>query len=459
MNPLNRMRSIFLKIFLTFWLTVVLVGAAWVITWNLQPEVVVSRWRAMMGGATSLYAQSAAEEMDRNGRAAAEKYLHRLEATTNIRVYLYDQDAQPLAGRKAPTAQELAAHSAHSDEVEFIIQPTTAWAACHAFGPSGHMYVFVAEVPRGPWGGFRPTGPSQALRWTLALLVSGLICYLLTRYLTRPILRLQTAARQIAAGDLSARAESRMERRLDEIGELVRDFNQMADRIETLVASQQQLISDISHELRSPLARLNVALGLARQRAGENATSALDRIDREAERLNDMIGRLLTLARLGSASAPPERSSVQLADLLQEIVEDAHFEAQDMDCSVRLVSSEDVMVEGTPELLRSAIENVVRNAVHYTTPHTPVEVSLSRNGTSPAFAVVTVRDHGPGLPESELQNVFRPFYRLEHARERSSGGAGLGLAITERAVRLHGGTVKARNVPSGGLEVEIRLPI
>jgi signal transduction histidine kinase len=453
------MRSLFLKIFFSFWLTVVLVGAAWVITWNLQPDVVVSRWRAMMGGATSLYAQASSEEMDHNGRAAVANYLQRLQSTTNIRAYLYDDKGQLIAGKKSETAQQLALHAAETNEPEFKVFATMAWSARRAVGPSGNAYVFVAEVPRGPWGGLRPTVPSQLIRWILAILLSGSICYLLTRYLTRPILRLQTAARQIADGDLSARAASKMTRRRDEIGELVRDFNQMADRIETLVASQKQLISDISHELRSPLARLTVALGLARQRAGDGAAHALDRIEREAERLNDMIGKLLTLARLGSASAPPERTSVDLSELLQEIVEDASFEAQDHDCNVRLVCSEDAVVEGSPELLRSAIENVVRNAVHYTAAQTDVEVRLSSNGASIRSARIVVRDHGPGVPEAELVKVFQPFYRLADARERSSGGTGLGLAITDRAVRLHGGSIAARNAVGGGLEVEIRLPI
>ncbi len=456
MNPLSHIRSVFLKIFLTFWLAVVLVGAVWVIMWNLQPEVIVSRWRAMMSGATSLYAQSCAEEMDRNGRAAAAKYLKRLESTTNSRGYLFDENVELIAGRKSHMAQEVAAHAAGSNETEFVIEPTTAWAGRRALGPSGHAYIFVVEAPRGPWGGMKPTVPSQTYRWIIAVLLSGLVCYLLTRYLTRPILRLQMAARQIADGDLSARAASRMERRRDEIGEFVRDFNLMADRIETLVGTQKQLISDISHELRSPLARLTVALGLARQRAGADATSALDRIDREAERLNDMIGKLLTLARLGSASAPPEREPVHLSELLQEVVEDASFEAQDHDCVVKLASTDDVVVNGSPELLRSAVENVVRNAVHYTKPNTDIEVSLKRAGTS---AMVTVRDHGTGVPEDELTNLFRPFYRLADARERSTGGTGLGLAITERAVKLHGGTISAHNAEDGGLQVEIRFPL
>jgi two-component system sensor histidine kinase CpxA len=257
-----------------------------------------------------------------------------------------------------------------------------------------------------------------------------------------------------------------MERRRDELGELVRDFNQMADRIESLVRGQRQLISDISHELRSPLARLNVALGLARQRATAEAAAPLDRIEREAERLNELIGKLLTLARMQDAAGPPEVSRVDLRNLLAEVAEDAEFEAQERGCSVRLteVPASDTVkstakscnVSGSPELLRSAVENVVRNAVRYTAEGSEIQIELT---CTDGWARVRVSDHGPGVPEGELNNLFRPFYRVADARDRRTGGTGLGLAITDRAVRLHGGTVRAENLRQGGLMVEIQLPV
>jgi signal transduction histidine kinase len=449
------MRSLFLKIFLWFWLTVVLVGLALVITWNLQPEVVVSRWRAMVGEATELYAQSCAEEIDRYGLAALNNYLQRLESTTNIHASVFDENGNLVTGKPSETARELEMHAAQTGQAEFRVSPTTAWSARRALGPSGRSYVFVAEFPRGPFAAFRPSTRMQVARWIVAIVVSGFICYLLTKYLTAPMLRLRTAARQIAAGNLSARAGPDMERRRDELGELVADFNRMADRIESLVVSQKQLISDISHELRSPLARLTVALGLARQRSGPDAASSLDRIERESERVNEMIGKLLTLARLDTASVSPEKTEVNLPELLQEVVDDAQFEAQQRDCTVELKTDGECHVMGSPELLRSAIENVVRNAIRYNEPGRSIDVSLS---CEVGRATVKVRDHGPGVPNSELDNLFRPFYRLANARERSTGGAGLGLAITMRAVRLHGGTVEARNALTGGLEIVIQLP-
>jgi two-component system sensor histidine kinase CpxA len=239
------------------------------------------------------------------------------------------------------------------------------------------------------------------------------------------------------------------------LGDLVRDFNRMADRIEALMTGQRQLISDISHELRSPLARLNVALGLARQRAGEAATGSLDRIEREADRLNEMIGKLLSLARMQGAAGPPEKSRVRLDEIVKEVAEDAEFEAQERKCGVRVVGDIKCSTEGSPELLRSAVENVVRNALRHTAPGSEVEITLA---TRDSTAEITVRDHGPGVPEGELQNLFRPFYRISGARERDTGGVGLGLAITDRAIRLHGGTVGAANAPDGGLLVKIRVP-
>ncbi len=298
-----------------------------------------------------------------------------------------------------------------------------------------------------------PTG--WHIAWASALIVSAGICYLLTRYLTGPVLRLRAAARRLAEGDLSARADDRRPRR-DEIGELVRDFNFMAGRVEALVTSQRQLISDISHELRSPLARVNATLGLARQRIGQN--ELFDRMERDTERLNEMIGRILTVARLDMTTTSPEMRRTDLNALVSDIVADAQWEASERNCRVDLVSDGDCVAEANPDLLRSAVENVIRNAVRYTAPGTAVEVHVEcRHGDSGAAAVIRVSDRGPGVPAAELSNIFRPFYRVADARDRQSGGVGLGLAIAERVARIHGGSVRAENRAGGGLEVVLTV--
>ena len=240
----------------------------------------------------------------------------------------------------------------------------------------------------------------------------------------------------------------------------MRDFNAMAGRLQDLVTAQSRLLNDISHELRSPLARLSVALGLAWQRAGADAHSALERIELEATRLNELIGRLLTLARLEGGEDAMRRTAIPLDQLVQDITLDADFEAQTRQCHVRCDVQDEMTVFGSASLLHSAIENVIRNATRHTREGTDVEVQVaqeSRNGKPEA--VVRVTDRGPGVPQEALEKLFRPFYRLDDARGRQTGGVGLGLAITDRAVRLHGGTVRAANRPEGGLVVEIRLPL
>ena len=225
----------------------------------------------------------------------------------------------------------------------------------------------------------------------------------------------------------------------------MRDFDTMASRLEALVKAQSRLLNDISHELRSPLARLNVALGLARQRSGPETAATLDRIEREATRLNELIGRLLMLARLESGEPTLDRVRVHLDDLLRDVIDDAQYEAQGRHCRVICPKADDCLVMGNPALLRSAVENVVRNALRYTREGTDVEVRLDcmQQGYN-AEAVIRVLDNGPGVPEDALGKLFRPFYRLADARDRQSGGVGLGLSITERAVRLHEGHEQAR---------------
>ncbi len=233
----------------------------------------------------------------------------------------------------------------------------------------------------------------------------------------------------------------------------MRDFDAMAERIETLLKAQSRLLNDISHELRSPLARLNVALGLARQREDLENPEMLDRIELEAARLNELIGRILTLARLEDGEQLVPQTPVPLDELVANVTDDAEFEAQARHCHVHTtIPDGDWQVRGNASLLHSAIENVVRNAIRYTQDGTSVEVELSssaRAGTSEA--VLRVSDSGPGVPEGALTKLFEPFYRLDDARGRQTGGVGLGLAITERAVRFHGGKVSAFNRNGNGL--------
>lgn len=315
--------------------------------------------------------------------------------------------------------------------------------------------------PQGDYG--RPHPPplfilDLSFQILIFLVVGGGICYLLAWRITAPVRRLRQAVQQLANGDLSARTGISSHHRGDEIADLGGDFDRMAERIESLLISQKQLVRDISHELRSPLARLQVALGLARRHAEPQTEQALDRIEQESERLNGMIGELLTLSLLENGSTLTLTETVDLHALLTDVVQDADFEAAESTRQVLLLTPEtELLVTGNHELLRRALENVVRNALHYTAAGTTVEVSLEQQLDN--HAVIRVSDHGPGVPESMLEAIFQPFCRVEEARDRQSGGTGIGLAITARTMEQHGGSVRALNRPEGGLVVEIRIPL
>ncbi len=450
------MRSLFLKMFLWFWITVIATGVALVATWIiLEPKNGQSQIQTILAGAAWASGNVAVDEFERQGASAALAYMQEFSQKSHLKTCLFDTSGQIITGSDCAIFDGIVANAPSSGDAGF--RHGFARVVVKLRGKSGREYVYAVEAAErhGPPSGIGALG--VALRWSVTLLVSGIICYLLTRYLTAPILRLREASQQLAQGDLSTRAAAGMERRRDELGSLVQDFNAMAARIEELVSGQRQLIYDISHELRSPLARLNVALDLARGRKGNDP--AFDHMEQDLERLNEMIGRLLTVARLDSSAIPVAMSQVDLSELISQIARSSDLELGKTNAAVQLTLPGQFFVHGNAELLHSAIENVVRNAIRYTGIGNPVEVSVTAQNTAESSrAHIVVRDHGPGVPESELANIFQPFYRIADDRNRESGGAGLGLAIAGRVVRIHGGTIRARNAQPHGLEIEIVLP-
>ena len=449
--------SLLLKIFLWFWVTVIVTGIALVLTFILEPHGVPKQWHSSLTESARYSATIAVETLEHNGPGAASAYLSRLQHESYLHACLFDISGHVIAGSNCQSFQVMASSVTSSNIPNFGMKFGLARVAMILNGPSGRRYIFATELPAGPRAAVGINRLAFVLQWSVALLVSGFVCYLLTRYLTAPILRLREAAQQIASGDLTARASPTIGPRRDEVGDLVTDFDAMADRIEDLVSRQRQLISDVSHELRSPLARLNVALDLARQRKGNDP--AFEQAEQDTALLDEMIGRLLTIAKLDVPSSQVPMVEVEMGELVRQVVRDANFEAHGPGNRVAFIADGTFLVEGNPELLHSAIENVVRNAIHYTDAGTQVEVGLrSERRPGGSFARIEIRDHGPGLPESELTNIFRPFYRVAVARDRESGGAGLGLAIAERVIRTHGGTIVAQNAAPRGLLIAISLP-
>ena len=283
--------------------------------------------------------------------------------------------------------------------------------------------------------------------WMLGIF--AVLCYALARHVTSPLQSMQKTVERFGQGDFTARVNSR---RADELGQLGRTVDRMAERIDNLLKSQRRLLQDISHELRSPLARLGVAVELAR--GGADLDSSLNRIEREGTRLNTLVGELIQVTRGEGDPQGISTEEIRLDELINTIVEDSRIEAEKRHVILNASLSE-VTLSGNPELLRRAIENLVRNAIRYSPEATTVDVSLSRVGS---VHRISVRDHGTGVPEESLPSIFDPFYRVEKDRGRTSGGVGLGLAIAKRAVELHNGTMRAQNVRPG-LRVEIDLPV
>jgi len=388
------------------------------------------------------HAGEAAHAYDEGGSAALADYLGRIQSAYELRGVLTDLQGRSLAGSQ----EDFSPLMEHARTRRVFADPARR-AVVFATSINGRQgpYWFFLLVPRetlGFWSHVRRALTPPHL-WVLGFVI--LLSYALAHYLTRPVLELRDAAERLGRGDFSARVRSD---RQDELGELARTFDRMAERIEHAVTAQRQLLQDVSHELRSPLSRLGVAVELAR--SSPNPREALDRVSREAERLNDLVGELLAMTREGLRA-----TEVNLAALLTAVVDDVQIEAQARQCRLVLEAAPQIAFQADPKLLSRAVENVVRNAVHYTTPETEVRVAAHRrDGT----LEITVQDAGPGVPEESLPHLFDAFYRVDRDRDRSTGGVGLGLSIARRAIELHGGTIRASNTHPG-LKVVLSIPL
>jgi two-component system sensor histidine kinase CpxA len=456
------LRTLFLKIFVSFWVAMVLVSATMIASVvTTQSQFKAMRAEEFDRTVMPLMAARAADILDDHGMGALADFLTSLQTTLHWQAYLFDDEGKEILSQPTPPeADAMAVSALQTVGTKIETNHGTRFAATRTTGSTGTHYVLVigthvesvADVLRAPI-------QVQIVRAATVLFIAGVVCFWLARYITAPVLHLRAATHRLAMGNLSARVGAAAGNRTDELAELSRDFDHMAEQIESLISSQRRLLADISHELRSPLARLTVALGLTRLHANPESIAGLDRIELEAARLNTLIGSLLRLARLEGGSEVLEGEPVVLDRVLAEVAADADFEAQSRNRHVRVSQADACTIPGNRELLRSAIENVIRNAVNYTAEGTEVQIALQKfSNHGHATALISVRDHGRGVPEESLPDIFLPFYRVGDARDRLSGGSGLGLSITDRAIRLHGGSVRAVNCPDGGLLIELRLP-
>ena len=500
------MHRLFWKIFGWFWGAMILIGLTlYFVVLTTRPEPLPLAWRDTAEASLRVAGRNAAKAYETAGQSGLLSYLANEERLPSTRYWLFDNLGRELSGVALPDPeqrgadansntvpnavssenlpppnsqrsglmsflsgdspppspqlmQKLRERAAREQEAIFQSAGPRTMATVSVQSPKSKAYVLAALMPSPRFG--RPTTDPQTqfLGGLAALAISGFFCFWLVFYITRPLTTLREATRLLAEGDLTARTGADKSRRRDEVANLGRDFDAMAERIEILMNAQTQLLGDISHELRSPLTRISMALALARRHAtngqsGLELLATLDRIGRETARLNILIGQLIELTRLESGEAHHE--PLDLAQLAREVVSDAEFEAKNTGRSVQIIANERCPTNGSRELLRSALDNVIRNALRHTKAGTTIHVNLLRHED---YIFVRVRDHGTGAPPESLKKLFDPFYRVETARDRQSGGIGLGLAITQRAIRSHGGNITARNSEKGGLEIVMCLP-
>ncbi len=448
--------SLFLKIFLWFWLaTALIVGAVMLVNWSTRTEPLAEQWRSFVAESINLNSQTAVQIYENEGLDGLNEYFDRQRSHRRINALGFlDENRKLIAGElEAADIGALVDSAVKSGEPELLRLPDKTFGAKRVILENGESYIYVVEIRR-----FNPpsffTG-RLLLQILVVILMAGLVCYALARYLSSPISKLRDATQRFAAGDLQARISNGARKRGDELSNLTGDFNEMAERIESLIRSEKRLTQDISHELRSPLARINVALELARRKSNPDTMHIIERLETESGRLNELISQLLTLSKLETGSESFDKAELNLTNLVKQTALDADFEAR---ASAKAVDfrdgEEEYRVFGNEHLLRSAVENVLRNAVNYTKNDSTVEVSVERQN---GMASVIVRDYGSGVPDGDLEKMFGPFYRVQEARDRKSGGTGLGLAIAERAVNNHNGKIIASNM-GDGLRVEIKIP-
>ena len=451
------MKSLLIRFFLSFWLIIGLTVGVAAIGGYWYAERVRDAYENFELGDSILGASAALKS---GGRGGLTTWLRELPETHGLRVLVLDGRGQDLLGRPVPVPMRRMLdrkrrfmpppdHSRRDPENLMRARPLS-----QLIGPNGQRYIFVV-VPSRNSVLVRYGLSARALLLVLALVVSAAVSMMLARTMSRPVRELREATRSLAEGDFKKRVAASVSRRKDELGQLARDFDLMAGNLQRSAAQQLELSRNVSHELRSPLARLRVALEIARREVGDLAE--FDRIDTESERLDNLIAQILNYTRLDSL-AEQDKQMASLNDIIADVIVDVNYECNSAGIDGVSISSEfssSINILVHEQSVKSAIENILRNAVRHTNSHTRVVVTLRRE--YPATAIITIDDCGPGVPDDDLDRLFEPFFRSPHPTNDNEG-TGLGLAIAARAITLHGGTIAASNREGGGLRITIKMP-
>jgi two-component system sensor histidine kinase CpxA len=455
--PLGRL---FTKVFLWFWLTVLALFAIFLAS-RLGTRLVPST--ELIASFAPRVADEAAHAYESGGPQEFEQFDRGLVGKSGLELYLIDGYGKDVLSRPIPSDSLSIARAARSDGRILSRFGLRSHSSSYKFtSPSGRPYVLLVRTPLQLGKILDSTAGGGLPLLGAVLLMVTFFCFWLTHHIVAPIQGIQSAARKVAAGDLSVRAPLEISKRHDELAALAADFDAMVERMSAFVRSQKDLLSTVSHELRSPLTRLIMSLALLRKQPPIESEELLQRMERDVERVDTLMGQLLTLSRLETGLSSDGKDSVDLSQLVEEVVADGDFEARSCGKSVRLQAEGGIVIEkADQQALRSACENILRNAIRFTTPGSEVEVILKTEKMSPSSQVVlSVRDYGPGVPGELLQQIFQPFFRVKepNGNPRENNGTGLGLAIALEAIRQHRGSIIAANANPIGLEVKIMLP-
>lgn len=371
-------------------------------------------------------------------------------------IYVLNEDSVDLLGRKLPEQySEFVRQSVIGKPVEAQSNYQPVRLAPQLIAPNGDRYAFLV-LPKGisVWG-----SPATMLSLLLvALLVIASVAWLIARALSNPISELQYAVSELAIGHTRARIPANISNRKDELGSLAANFNSMAEQLTELIEGREQLMREMSHELRSPLARLHAAIALAAEK-GSLPIAEHDRVEHEIEHMNRVIGELLRYSRIDTSIAPKQKL-VRIDRLLKELVIDEEIEAGTHNCKLKLVTDSSLAVVGDPELLHSCFENILRNAIRYAPPDSVIDVTAHLKkvpGQAARKITVRISDRGPGVAGDQLEQIFEPYYRVARGAHHKDS-TGLGLAIVKRISTQHAGNVCASQREGGGLTVTVTLP-
>ncbi len=452
-------QRLFLKIFLWFWLTVAgLMGwlaLGHIYGFNLNGIRIVKPPN-MNATIAAILAPAIVQAYETGGPAGFSRFIQNSAFENERKLYLLDGYYNDVLSRPVSEDALQLAHVARAGQL------TLFWghiAAYRCISPLGKPYILIVYI-QGKASMLEQIVEEEGVWFVLGviLLVTAL-CFWLAHHIVSPMLEIQHVAKRVSEGDLQARASSALLTRHDELAALASDFNMMVEQIEALLQTHKHLLASVSHEVRSPLTRLTIAVALLRRTNAAGIEPLLARIDREIVNMDVLMGQLLTLARLESGVERVAGAPVALGPLLEEIADDANFELEPLGKAAWVnLRCDAVLHDADATALRSALENIIRNAGRFAPVSSDVEILLdSRKGGAHPSAVIVIRDNGPGVREEHLESIFQPFFRGQS--EAAADGNGLGLAIAAEAIRLHGGSVVARNRPTGGLEVEVTLPL